>query len=166
MLRIRGARDAARLGLAGLAAGGGRGRREREAIRSILKARIEGGYHPSSGFRARFEGARPLTLNELLRLDPMARHRYRSAWHRAAHDAALLIAPRARLSGPLAVFILRCGVRLVDNDGLAASLKFAIDGFRRCGLIADDDPSVIAEIRLFQEKGSPAVELRFEPIGR
>lgn len=165
MLRLRGGREATRLGI-GAGVSGARGSREGEVIRSVLQSRISGAYEPARGFRARFDGAKLLTLNELLRLNPMARHRYRGAWHRAAHDAVLLIAPRARLAGPLAVSILRRGARLVDNDGLAAALKFAIDGFRCCGLIEDDDPSVVAEIRLSQERGAPAVEVAFEPIGR
>ncbi|PZP58338.1 MAG: hypothetical protein DI596_07835 [Azospira oryzae] len=162
---MRDERTARRLGFDVKTVRSGRSR-EGEVIRSVLRARISGAYDSARGFRARFDGAKLLTLNELLRLNPMARHRYRSAWHRAAHDAALYIAPRARLHGPLAVSILRRGARLVDNDGLAAALKFAIDGFRCCGLIEDDDPSVVAEIRLSQERGAPAVEVAFEPIGR
>lgn len=165
MLRVRSAREAARLGLSlSSACSPARRTRDSSVIHSVLQARISGSYDPSAGFRASFDGAKLLTLNELLRLNHMARHRYRSAWHRAVYDAVILIAPRARLSGPLSVSITRRGVRLVDNDGLAAALKFAIDGFRRCGLIADDDPSVISEIRLFQEKGRPSVEVCFAPL--
>lgn len=173
MFKIGSRAELRRLGLEALvrregrAAGfrAGRPPRLEAVIASVLRARIEGDFSPGGGFRALFDGARLLTLNELLRLHPMARHRYRTAWHRAAHDAMLLIAPRARLEGPLAVEILRRSRSSVDNDGLAAALKFAIDGFRAAGLISGDDPSVVAEIRLRQEKGPPAVEIRFLPFG-
>lgn len=134
------------------------------ASTSLSHARITTLCEPGIRFGAGFIGARLLSLNELLRIDMRIMNRYRRLWHQQA-----LVALRAgaglspgSLPGPLRVTLFRRGKRLVDNDGLAASFKFAIDGFKEAGLILDDNPTIIETIELRQEKGGYAVAILFE----
>lgn len=40
--------------------------------------------------------------------------------------------------------------------------KALIDGFRKAGLIADDDPAHVSSIKWIQEIGKPMVGIRFD----
>lgn len=137
-----------------------------KAIESLRTATILTHLQANERFVAAFMGARLLSLNELLRLDLRVINKYRTLWHKRAHESLLVSGktPTPQIDGAVRLTIFRQGKRLVDNDGLAASFKFAIDGFKEAGLIGDDNPTVVQNIPLMQRKGEYAAALMFESI--
>jgi hypothetical protein len=131
---------------------------------SIATSKIILHNEPNLRFGVGFVGARILTLNELLRSDLRVINKYRRIWH----DHCLLACLSAfgsrthPIQSAVRLTLVRRGKNLVDNDGLAAAFKFAIDGFKEAGLIADDNPTIVKTIRLNQSKGPYATALLFE----
>lgn len=138
--------------------------RAEEAWNSLETAKISLHHEPGLRFGAGFDGARVLSLNELLRIDMRLLNKYRKVWHAKALLACqMAFGPRViPFNSVVRVTLIRRGRNLVDNDGLAASFKFAIDGFKEAGLIADDNPTIVETIRLDQAKGPYAAALLFE----
>lgn len=132
-----------------------------KAIESLRQSRLLTKWEPDTRFVAAFDGARLLSLNELLRLDLRVINRYRKLWHERAYQA-LLMSGSTFIDGAVRLTLFRQGKRLVDNDGLAASFKFAIDGFKEAGLISDDNPMVVQNIPLMQRQGNYIAALMFE----
>ncbi len=134
------------------------------AWNSISASKIIIHNEPNLRFGVGFVGARILSLNELLRSDLRVINKYRRVWH----DHCLLACYQAfgsrilPIQSAVRLTLVRRGKNLVDNDGLAAAFKFAIDGFKEAGLIADDNPTIVKTIRLNQSKGPYASALLFE----
>lgn len=57
-----------------------------------------------------------------------------------------------RLNTPVVICIHSARKRLCDADGVSA--KAAIDGIVHSGLLSDDSPTYVKEVRYTQEKGS------------
>jgi hypothetical protein len=58
-----------------------------------------------------------------------------------------------KFSQPVAITFHHTRARLADIDGL--SVKAAIDGLVHIGLLEDDSPKFVAEVRHCQTKGKP-----------
>lgn len=130
------------------------------SIESIRHASPVGVVLPGVQVDICWAGARLLTLNEILRIDHRVLHAYRLACHGAVRDAVMLLAKRShglRFDGPVEMVVRRTGRRLVDTDGLYASFKFIIDGFRLAGVIRDDDPLNIVRMSHEQKLGERCI---------
>lgn len=141
-------------------------RRER-VIESICHASPNGSFEPGRRAEIYWPGMQLLSLNEILRIDHRQLHAYRGVCHEAVKNAAWLLAGRShglKFETPVQLTVIRTGVRLVDIDGLYASFKFIIDGFRYCGVLADDNPSHVARMLHEQSTGKPMIGIRIEPI--
>lgn len=122
---------------------------------------------PGELVRIHWPGMTLLTLNEMLRVDHRNLHAYRKACHDAVRNAILMTARRVhglRFDGQVQVTLYRRGTRLVDTDGLYASFKFLIDGFRLANIIRDDDPLNIVSMEHKQEKGPSAIGLTLKAL--
>lgn len=140
-----------------------------KAIRAIALSVPSGEVIPGSLVAIRWEGMRLLTLNELLRFDYRQLHAYRAACHDAVRNAVWSIAGRSyglRFEHQVTVELFRSGKRLVDTDGLYASFKFLIDGFRKSAVINDDDPLTIVEMTHQQLIGEPIIGVTLSKTGR
>jgi len=115
-----------------------------------------------------FDGARLLTVNELFSILQYRKHQtyaYKKAWRQLIHRALEgMEGPRPFFDGPTRIWLYRRGKGLVDLDSLPPMFKYAIDALRREGIIADDNPQIIVEPKLLQEKGLPAVGMRLERL--
>ena len=130
-----------------------------------------------------FEGARLLTVNELLSILQYRKHQtfaYKKAWRNLVACALGALPPGQAVpffDGPTRLRLFRRGRRKVDLDSLPAMFKYAIDGLRTVrakkrdggavlsrGVIPDDHPEIIVSVEMLQEIGSPAVALRLERL--
>lgn len=117
-----------------------------------------------------FDGARLLTANELISIYQYRKHdtyAYKKAWKRLVGNALQALPrnqPVPHFDGPTRLWLYRRGKRLVDLDALPVMFKYAIDALRSHGVISDDNPEVIVEPRLLQEKGSPSLAMRLERL--
>lgn len=68
----------------------------------------------------------------------------------AARDGALAEKKGARFDTPVSITIISHRVRLTDADNCSA--KAAIDGLVHCGILRDDGPAEVAEVRYRQVK--------------
>lgn len=114
-----------------------------------------------------FDGARLLTANELLSVLQYRKHQtyaYKKAWRKLVGSALECIPGRDRpyFDGPTRLWLYRRGKKLVDVDSMPLMFKYAIDALRREGVIFDDNPEIIVESKLVQEKGEPSVGIRLE----
>ena len=57
-----------------------------------------------------------------------------------------------RFTSPVCISIYSIRKRLVDTDGISA--KAVIDGIVKVGLLEDDSPKYVQEVRYSQEKGT------------
>jgi hypothetical protein len=135
-----------------------------QCIENIRTARITSIWKPEQSFLVEWDGATVLTLNELLRTDYRSLSGYRKVWKKACRDAVLSAGAICSIKTPVVVKLYRRSGRMIDNDGLSAAFKFAIDGMRFARLIPDDNPKVIADIKLEQEIGEPLLRMVFEVI--
>ncbi len=133
-----------------------------QCIKNIKTARITSIWKPEQSFLVEWDGATVLTLNELLRTDYRSLSGYRKVWKEACRDAVLSAGAICSIKTPVVVKLYRRSGRLIDNDGLSAAFKFAIDGMRFAQLIPDDNPRVITDIKLEQEIGDPLLRMVFE----
>lgn len=136
------------------------------SIESIRRAVPTGVIFPGVQVDIEWTGMRLLTLNEMLRIDHRVLHAYRHACHAAVRDGVVSLARKTyglRFVGPVVMEVRRTGRRLVDTDGLYASFKFVIDGFRLAGVIRDDDPLHIVQLGHRQSIGDPAIGISILP---
>lgn len=113
----------------------------------------------------RFEGARLLTVNEIfaiLQYRKFQTFAYKKLWHQLIKKAVSELKDRPLFSEKTKLVLYRRGKKLVDLDAVPVMFKYAIDALRKEGLIEDDNPNVITEVEVVQEKGEPCVWLRLE----
>jgi len=115
-----------------------------------------------------FDGARLLTVNQLILL--LKKHwsstiPYKKLCRKMVKRAldCLPSAPPV-FDGPTRLWLYRRGKNLVDLDSLPTMFKYAIDSLRAQGVISDDNPQIIVEIKVVQEKGLPALGMRLERL--
>lgn len=117
-----------------------------------------------------FDGARLLTVNELFSIQQYRKHAifpYKKAWKTLVAQALLALPKgqtKPRFEGPTRIWLYRRGKKRVDLDSLPTMFKYTIDALRDGGVIPDDNPDIIVEPRLLQEKGLPAVAIRLERL--
>jgi len=68
----------------------------------------------------------------------------------AVGDASLEAKKGARLNTPVRITVVSYRSRLCDADGISA--KAAIDGLVHCGVLPDDSPKFVKEVRYCQVK--------------
>ncbi len=66
--------------------------------------------------------------------------------------------------GPTRLTLLRIGAKEMDLDALPIVFKYFLDCFKSEGIIADDNPNIIVDIRLIQGKGEPRLGMKLERI--
>lgn len=142
------------------------GDRFARVIESIEKAFPEGQITPGEQLSVTWAGMSLLSLNELLRADhrTSGMNKYRKACHELVASSAELLSGASGVrmfDGPVRLRIRRTGQKLIDTDGLYASFKFLIDGFRAAGFIPDDDPTTITAMTHLQMVGAPSIGIDF-----
>lgn len=143
-----------------------KGRRAR-AIESLQRARVSGEWVPDRFLELRFDGVLPLSVNSLLALTHFERIRYRKAWHIAIDEAVLEVTSGDRRRVRFDHFIVRSHRttrRLSDTDAKEGVLKYAIDGLRYAGVIAEDTQAHFRDLLCSQSIGPPALVLRIEAV--
>ena len=70
------------------------------------------------------------------------------------------------IEGPVIVEYTRRSIRLMDWDNACGSFKLLGDALVQCGILEDDNPSVIAEFNPDQEKVSKRVDQGFRLVIR
>ena len=70
------------------------------------------------------------------------------------------------IEGPVIVEYTRRSIRLMDWDNACGSFKLLGDALVQCGILEDDNPSVIEEFRPDQEKVSKRVAQGFRLVIR
>lgn len=124
-----------------------------------------------------FDGARMLTLNEILSLLPYQPYLvfgYKKAWA-AKVDEALALAKslygkRMPEFSDSCLFIgYRRSSRLVDRDGLASCFKYILDDIRHQmavneKILKDDNPNLIFDTPCFQSTGPALIGVRLERV--
>lgn len=141
------------------------GSRAKDAANSLKLSRISGRHQAGQFLEFTLDGARLLSVNELYALHHFQRIAYRKAWHEAVQAAVLVVTggPRHWLKfDRFTVIVHRRSRSGCDVDALNGYFKYAIDGLRYTGLIADDDPTHMLSMVSTQEKGQPLVRIRVE----
>jgi hypothetical protein len=125
-----------------------------------------------------FDGARLLTLNEILAVFPYQPYlifAYKKAWAEKIDQALLILKSNARCKIPefteSCVFVgFRSSTRLVDRDGLSPCFKYILDDLRNqkvlspIQILKDDNPNLIVETPCYQVRGLHAVGIRLEKV--
>jgi hypothetical protein len=122
-----------------------------------------------------WEGARLLTLNEILSLlpiQPYLVYNYKKVWENKVNESLLVaqdIRPIPYFDSSCVFIGLRCSTRLMDRDGLSSCFKYLLDDIRRQQainhpILKDDNPNLIVDTPCFQYKGAHAVGFRLEKI--
>ena len=134
-------------------------------------------------------GARLLSINDLFALlqnRPYEVFIYKKKWYsivqKILQDAKADSLKNNKIfpyfNGKVELTLIRQAPRLVDSDSITTMYKFIIDSIklksmkklnkeeqeRHIGLIAEDDPSVVAKINHHNNKGSFAIGLKIEPL--
>lgn len=115
-----------------------------------------------------FDGARLLTVNQLISI--LEKHwraiiPYRKACkNMVARALAGLPGPAPFFDGPTRVIFYRRGKKSVDLDALPTMFKYVTDSLREHGVISDDNPEIVVDIRTLQEQGMPALGIRLEKL--
>ncbi len=140
-------------------------------ITNSLRAALvyaEATHGPSPTLSLWFDGARLLTVNELisvLRMRPKALIPYLSQCKKVVPRAlSTLASPPPFFDGPTRLSLYRRGKKLVDLDSLPATFKYVTDSLRQQHLIPDDNPLIIVETKVFQEQGPYALGVRLERL--
>lgn len=107
-----------------------------------------------------FEGARALTLNEILNTienRPYELFQYKKEWQRLINKSLLLLPhhKRVKFDSYCKVTLFRQGVKLVDLDGFQAMFKYAIDALRYAEVLEEDNPNIMFMTETIQKKGKP-----------
>ena len=113
----------------------------------------------------KFEGARLLTVNEIFAILQYRKFQtfgYKKLWHQLMTRAVQQLQEKPVFTEKTKLVLYRRGKKLVDLDAVPVMFKYAIDALRKEGLIEDDNPNVITEVEVVQEKGEPCVGLRLE----
>lgn len=92
----------------------------------------------------------PPGINKLLRMHYRVRKKLQAE---IAEDIAANY-PLDLIEGPVTVDYLRKSVRLMDWDNAAGSFKLIGDALVQLGILEDDNPTVIKEFRVEQERVS------------
>jgi hypothetical protein len=125
-----------------------------------------------------FDGARLLTLNEILAVFPYQPYlifAYKKAWKEKIDQALLILKSNAKCKIPefteSCVFVgFRSSTRLVDRDGLSPCFKYILDDLRNqkalspIQILKDDNPNLIVETPCYQVQGLHAVGIRLEKV--
>lgn len=109
-----------------------------------------------------FEGARALTLNEILRTSEGRKYdlfAYKKEWQNLINKSLLLLPHNKRVSfdSPCKITLFRQGVKLVDLDGFQAIFKYAIDALRYAEILSEDNPNIMYQTEAIQKKGKPYI---------
>lgn len=131
-----------------------------DIIKSINDCEIKYYYDKEeNSFSFLLEDVRLVTLNEMLaHLQRQglknALFNYKKAIHNklASFYQSLPKKDRVIFEGKVELTLYRSGVRLIDADSMPASFKYYIDGLRNCGMIKDDNPNFVQEIKILQTK--------------
>jgi hypothetical protein len=141
-----------------------------QTILDTLKApEILARYEPSSqALSIYFGGARLLSVNELFSIFQYRKHasfKYKKRWKALVGEAlALLPAKIQQYPGTVQITLYRSGKKPIDLDSFYTIFKYLIDGLKEHGVIADDNPWVVARIEPWQVQGSPEVAIQVKPI--
>lgn len=65
---------------------------------------------------------------------------------------------------PTRLTVWRVGTKEMDLDALPVVFKYFIDAFKKEGIIDDDNPNIIVEIKMLQDKGEHRLGLKLEKI--
>jgi hypothetical protein len=137
------------------------------AIASIQSARVTWQYEPEQSVSLHFEGAISLSPNELYKLTHFRRIPYRRAWHEAIYWSWLDALEGRPPPPPWTQFAIvghRVSTRLCDPDALNGYFKYAIDGLRYAGIIVDDKPANLIELRTTQATGPVGLTLEIRRV--
>lgn len=125
-------------------------------------------YGPEPTLSLWFDGARLLTVNQLILL--LKKHwstttPYKSLCRKMVGRAIAGLPEKSPVfDGPTRLWLYRRGKKLVDLDSLPTMFKYATDSLRTEGVVSDDNPEIIVEIKVVQEKGLPALGMRLERL--
>lgn len=124
-----------------------------------------------------FDGARMLTLNEILAIlpfQPYLVYNYKKAWVNKIDEALMLAKAMYKKRMPefteSCLFIgYRRSTKLVDRDGLASCFKYILDDLRNQlavseRILKDDNPNLIFDTPCFQTTGPALIGIRLERV--
>ena len=137
-----------------------------ERVATIQSARID---VSESMVTVAFEGARLLTLNDILSLSLRQRIRYKTGTHEAVIQAIRGVAasgrsPPVHIDKPCTLTLTRqvpSKNQMVDFEAMSAMFKFVLDALRYAGTLADDDPTMIVGVVIEQPIGPYGLALTF-----
>lgn len=114
-------------------------------------------------------GGRILTYNELYSILQYRKYeafRYKKICRGVIQRALNTPNPEAKpfFDSPTRLTLLRIGAKEMDLDALPIVFKYFLDCFKSEGIIADDNPNIIVDIRLIQGKGEPRLGMKLERI--
>lgn len=122
-----------------------------------------------------FDGARLLTVNEMFAFlqskgKKFEMFGYKKESRKLISRAALLL-PRdsgvafSGFKGRVKIRLFRRGKNLVDMDSLPVMFKYLIDSLKKEKIIVDDNPNVVVEYELLQDRGDfPAIGMMIERV--
>ena len=127
------------------------------------RVRVQPGDLPVMSFL--FEGARVLTVNEIISILQYRKHevfRYKAAWRLLIKRALHLLDRKdlVHFAGPVRLEIVRRGAKTLDDDASRMPFKYAIDSLVRCGVLPDDNREVVADTQVIDVVGPPAIGIR------
>lgn len=133
--------------------------------------KIDGSNEPGKEFICIwFEGARIMTLNEMLRTIQTHKYdlfKYKKEWQRLMSKAIMLLPKEKRpfFDTECSFTLFRQGVKLIDLDGFQAAFKYAIDALCYENILSEDNPNIMHETKSIQTKGKTYIcGLRIEKI--
>lgn len=141
--------------------------RLQQAIDSLEAARIDGHHCRGVYFEFTLDGARLLSVNEVLALHHYQRMKYRKAWHTLASNVLLVVTRGPRHWAPFKRFVVTAHRRSpvgCDVDALNGHFKYIIDGLRYAGLLVDDSRKHMLEISATQSVGAHMLHMRIEAL--
>lgn len=126
-----------------------------EPIIDSIKNSIIKSYQIDNKYILIFDGARILTLNEILSILQYRKYTlfsYKKIWHKKINEAILLLGKTTKINKSN-IILFRQGKKKIDNDSLPASFKFLIDGLKG-SIIPEDDPESVIAIKTIQKTSS------------
>lgn len=106
-----------------------------------------------------FEGARLLTLNEMLSsIQSSSKYelfKYKKEWQCLIERSLLLLGKKNKhfFDTECSFTLFRQGVKLIDLDGFQAAFKYAIDALCYKKILSEDNPNIMHETISVQSKG-------------